>query len=131
MQFQQSRNNASTGLLRGQATNQYQRQLADIAFKGNVREHDTDWNRRRIQLPQSFMQRGVGRSGIYQGALKNYASDRLNAYNRMQNQHQLGLQGMVFSDRGLEDDYYQQMANSYVGQYGAKADIASKLRGIL
>lgn len=131
MQFQQTRNNASRNLLSGRAQNLYQRQLADIALRQNVRDFTTDQDRRRIQLPQSYMQRGVGRSGIYQGALKNYATDRLAGLARLQNQHQLGQQGMVFSDRGLEDDYWQTMANSYIGQYGVRADLASKLRGIL
>jgi hypothetical protein len=129
--FRQQRNDAKNKLLTSQAQNLYQRQLQNLAHKNRVRGFETQQNRAREALPTDFINRGVFRSGIYRDALQKYATDRLQGFNDLTMQNQLNLGGMSLQNRGFEDDYTRALAGSYGGEYAARADIASALRGIL
>jgi len=129
--FQSQRNTYGQDLARSKAGNLYQQQLGNMTLGRNTRNYNNMWNQRRTELPTSFLQRGVGRSGIYQGALQNYARDRSSGLSDLLLNHQLAQQGMVFQDRGFEDEYAQQMANNYARQYTSQAQIASTLRGAM
>jgi len=131
LQFRQQRNDAKNKLLTSQAQSLYQRQLQNLAHKSRVRGFETQANRTREELPTDFINRGVFRSGIYQGALQRYAADRLQGYNDLNVQNQLNLGGLSLQGRGFEDDYARTLAGSYGNQYATQADIASALRGIL
>jgi len=129
--FQNQRNTYGQNLARSKAGNVYQQQLSNMQVGRNTRNYNRMWDQRRTQLPTSYLQRGVGRSGIYQGALQNYATDRISGMSDMLLNHQLAQQGMVFQDRGFEDEYAQQMTNNYSRQYATQAQIAAALRGAL
>lgn len=130
-QFQGDRNTYGTNLARGKAGNVYAQQLANLQFGRNANNFNVDWNRQRVNLPTSYLQRGLGHSGIYNTGLQNYAEDRSRAYGDMILKHQLEQAGLLFNDRELEDEYAQQMANNYARQFASQADIASQLRSIL
>lgn len=129
--FQNQRNTYGQNLARSKAGNVYQQQLSNLQFNRNRRNFDTMWNQRRTQLPTSYLQRGVGRSGIYQGALQSYARDRATGLSDMLLNNQLSQAGLIFGDRGFEDEYAQQMSNNYARQYATQAQIAAALRGAM
>lgn len=130
-QYRQQRSQAGTQLLQQRAQNQYNRELQDLSFQNQGRKFATQWGRMREQLPMQYLQRGIFNSGIYQGALQEYAQDRLQAYQDLNLAHLLAQQGLTFQDRSAEDAYFQAMASSYGGQYADRAQLAATLRGIL
>lgn len=131
MMYQQGRSNAAAQNLRGQAQTQYQQGLATQDYSDRTYDFNTAWNRRREDLPTSFIQRGLLNSGIYRNALRNYAIDRLSGQRQLQREYQQRMAGLTFQGRGYEDDYAETVANLFGNQYAAQAAIAAALRGIL
>lgn len=130
-QYQNQRNTAKQGLLTNQAQNQYQSQLLDISQSADARRFGTQWDRTRVNLPTNYIQRGVFDSGIYQTGLQNYALDRYQDFEKMQNQYQQAKGGLALQGRGYQDDYARQMYGSYGAQYASAAELAAQLRGVL
>lgn len=130
-QYQGERNQYGQNLLRGKAQNVYQQQLGNLQLGRDQRNFNTQWNQRRVDLPSSFIQRGLSRSGIYQGALQNYARDRSRGMSDMLLNNQLSQAGLLFQDRGLEDNYANSMAGNYGRQFASQAELAAALRSIL
>ena len=130
-QFQGQRNAYGQNLSRSKAGSVYAQQLGNLKLNRDKRNFGSQWDARRTALPTSYLQRGLGRSGIYQGALQNYARERASGLSDLLLNHQLSQAGLIFQDRGYEDDYAQQMADNYARQYATQADIASALRGVL
>ena len=130
-QYQSERNQYGQNLLRGKAQNVYQQQLGNLKNTRDQRTFNTQWDQRRVSLPTEYLQRGLGRSGIYQGALQNYATSRARGLSDLLLNNQLSQAGMVFQDRGLEDDYANSMAGNYGRQFATQAELAAALRSIL
>lgn len=130
-QFQGQRNAYGQQLNRNNAGNVYAQQLGNLKLSRDKRNFADQWNQRRTALPTSYLQRGLGRSGIYNGALQSYARERAGGLSDLLLNHQLSQAGLIFQNRGFEDEYAQQMADNYTRQYASQADIAAALRGVL
>lgn len=130
-QYQNERNQYGQGLLKSKAQNVYQQQLGNMQLGRDTRNFNTQWDQKRTQLPTNYLQRGIGRSGIYQGALQSYARDRTRGLSDLLLNNQMQQAGMVFQDRGYEDDYANQMTQNYGRQFASQAELAAALRGIL
>lgn len=128
--FNQGRNNARTSLLRNKAQTQFQRGLAQQGYKNQVSDFGIEQNRLREQLPTSYIQRGVFNSGIYRQALRDYAVDRLRGKRDIDQGYQNRMNEFALADRGYEDEYANTLANLYLSQQAAQAQIAAALRGI-
>jgi hypothetical protein len=129
--YNQQRRTAGQQLLRGKAQSSYQRAMSDLQFGDAVQDFTVDWGRRREELPGSFVQRGALDSGMYHGALKQYAQDRLRGLQRLNTAHLTGNLGNVMGNREAEDEYASTMYGSYGAQYADRATLAAQLREIL
>lgn len=130
LQFQQGRSNARQNLLRNRASTQYQRGLAKQDYTDQLADFGIQQNRTREALPTNFVQRGIFNSGIYRQALRDYAVDRLRGQRNIQRGYQNQMGQLALQERGYEDEYSQTLANLYLSQQAAQAQIASALRGI-
>ena len=130
-QYAQGRSTAAYNRGRQGAQNIYQQGLARQQYSDNLQRFNTQQDRTREQLPSNYIQRGVFNSGIYRQALRNYALDRLMGRKQLQNNYQQQAAGLVFDNRGFEDEYADTMYNLFGNQYAAQASIASALKGIL
>jgi hypothetical protein len=128
MNFNSRSSAARQNLLSSKAAGEYQRQLQRIQFGDRVGDFERQANRGRMQLPTSFISRGVCNSGLYKNALSQYAVDRSSALKGLHTNFQLGQQDSIFNDRSSEDAFAAQMAQINAERYARQAQLAAMLR---
>lgn len=129
MNFNNQRSAAQNNLLGGKAQNLYQRQLAEMDFSRNLGDFNRQADQSRLQIPGGFAQRGTLNSGLYLKALQRYAQDRLSGLSGLQGQYQAAQGGFILGDRGLEDQYADNLMRILAEQYARQAQVASQIGG--
>lgn len=130
-QFTTQRNNARRTYQGGLAANTYQQTLAGLKFKRGKQGLNTQWDRQRAALPGDYIQRGIFDSGIYQRGLKDYATDRSQAFGDLSLGYQGEVGGLKMDARGLSDSYANTLATSQSAEQARRAELASRIRSII
>lgn len=130
-QFASQRAVTRQNMLQGRAQIQHQRSRRGIEFRDQIRDMTTDWNRRRESLPTDYIRRGVFNSGIYRGALQDYAQDRQRSFRQAQRGYQFDLEDLTLRQRQLQDQYHLAMRTSRAEEHARRTQIAAQLRSVL
>jgi hypothetical protein len=130
-QFTTQRANARQQMLTGRAEIQQLKTRRGLDYRDQRRDMTTDWDRRRVQLPTEYIQRGVFNSGIYRGALQEYAQDRQRAGRDLQRGYQTDIQDLIMQQRRITDQYQMTRRQSRADELARRAQVAAELRRVL
>ena len=113
------------------AQNTFSSGQAGLGYGRSVRDLTRKFDQMRSRLPGGFARRGLLNSGIYGSALQNYATNRANTMNDLQ-QQLAGTQGQYALQGQMgENTLNTALAAIQAEQDARRADLAAQLREIM
>jgi len=131
MNWDSQRSGAQTNLLQNKAQNLYQQQLQGMQYGENLQNLNRSFDQRRMQVPGDHIRRGTFNSGLYRNGLQDYALERMQAMQNLQQGQQVQQGNFILGDRGFEDDYASTIQRILAEQYARQAQAASGVGGFL
>lgn len=122
-----------------QLTTQYQNTLASSAYQRarlglrnqmNKDDANYSWDQQRAKLPGSYVARGLLNSGIYKGALGDYATRRLKSDARREFDYTDQLGQIDLGDQNAGNTYNTGLSGIAAEQAARRSELATQLRGL-